>query len=417
MHEVYLLRIQRGSASFAANVLGARGPLLSVLAHFFEQGRWGSLVETGVEGQNLTPQDQLFILMQTALYLTATRGLGAPEPRICYERAVPLCHSLNRPLDLYVALIGQWRYSLQTDKLTVTMQFAKKVFSLAKKQSDSALIIGAYRTLAVTQYFLGDLETARQYTMSGLEIWRSGDVQSPVEELNAPAIVCLCYKAMLEWHFGEIASCQATAAEAISLAKELNDKHGLAVALLFAGILGQSERSPAEVECVASELIELSTRQNFAQWLAIGAIFRGWARSASGDTAEGSIAWIEDGIRDYRVSGSMLFVPLWLALKAEALHLADRTAEAIEAIKEAEAVVEKSEERTWSAELHRLRGLFLAAVGAKETQTEAAFSAAISTARKQKSVSLEKRAEATYAEYRRQKASGSGGRVFRLPLC
>ena len=417
LHQIYLPRIQRGSASFAANVLGARGPLLSVLAHFFEQGRWGSLVETGVEGQNLTPQDQLFILMQTALYLTAIRGLGAPESRICYESAVPLCHSLNRPLDLYVALIGQWRYSLQTDKLTVTMQFAKQVFSLAKKQNDSALMIGAYRTLAVTQYFLGDLETARRYTMSGLDIWRSGDVQSPVEELNAPAIVCLCYKAMLEWHFGEIASCQATAAEAISLAKELNDKHGLAVALLFAGILGQSERSPAEVECVASELIELSTRQNFAQWLAIGAIFRGWARSASGDTAEGSIAWIEDGIRDYRVSGSMLFVPLWLALKAEALHLANRTAEAIEAIKEAEAVVEKSEERTWSAELHRLRGLFLAAVGAKETQTEAAFSAAISTARKQKSVSLEKRAEATYAEYRRQKASGSGGRVFRLPLC
>jgi hypothetical protein len=159
-------------------------------------------VETGVEGQNLTPQDQLFILMQTALYLTATRGLGAPEPRICYERAVPFCHSLNRPLDLYVALIGQWRYSLQTDKLTMTLQFAKQVFSLAEKQNDSALIIGAYRTLAVTQYFLGDLDTARQYTTSGLKIWRSGGVQSPVEELNAPTIVCLCYKAMLEWHFG-----------------------------------------------------------------------------------------------------------------------------------------------------------------------------------------------------------------------
>jgi hypothetical protein len=33
LHEVYIPRIQRGDASFAANVLGARGPLLSVLAH------------------------------------------------------------------------------------------------------------------------------------------------------------------------------------------------------------------------------------------------------------------------------------------------------------------------------------------------------------------------------------------------
>jgi hypothetical protein len=42
LHEVYMPRIQRGNACFAANVLGAAGPLLSALAHFFEDGRWGS---------------------------------------------------------------------------------------------------------------------------------------------------------------------------------------------------------------------------------------------------------------------------------------------------------------------------------------------------------------------------------------
>ena len=77
LHEVYIPRIQRGDASFAANVLGARGALLSVLVHFFEHGRWGSPVETGVEGQSLTAEDQLFILMQAGLYLTATRGFGS----------------------------------------------------------------------------------------------------------------------------------------------------------------------------------------------------------------------------------------------------------------------------------------------------------------------------------------------------
>ena len=74
LHEVYLPRIQRGNTYFAANILGARGPLLSVLVHFFEHGRWGSPVETAVEGQSLTGEDQLFILMQASPYLTATRG-------------------------------------------------------------------------------------------------------------------------------------------------------------------------------------------------------------------------------------------------------------------------------------------------------------------------------------------------------
>ena len=86
------------------------------------------------------------------------------------------------------------------------------------------------------------------------------------------------------------------------------------------------------------------------------------------------------------------------------------------AINEAEAFVERTEARWWCAELHRLRGVFLAAMGADETQIEASFCEAIRIAREQKSISLQKRSEGTYAEYRRQKASGSGGRVFRLPL-
>ena len=92
LHEVYIARIQRGNVCFAANVLGATGPLLTVLVHFFKDARWGSLVETAIEGQSLTAEDQVFILMQAGSYLTATRGLGALEARICYERAEPLCH-------------------------------------------------------------------------------------------------------------------------------------------------------------------------------------------------------------------------------------------------------------------------------------------------------------------------------------
>jgi predicted ATPase len=166
---------------------------------------------------------------------------------------------------------------------------------------------------------------------------------------------------------------------------------------------------------LASDLIELSTRQNFAFWLPGGEILRGWARSASGSTAEG-IAWIEDGIRDYQATGAMLRMPYFLALKAEAFYLADRPAKALEAIREAEAVVERSKERWWCAELHRLKGVFLTALGADETQIEAALLEAVRTANKQKSVSLERRAEATYAEYSWQKANTSRGRGLRLAL-
>jgi hypothetical protein len=62
-------------------------------------------------------------------------------------------------------------------------------------------------------------------------------------------------------------------------------------------------------------------------------------------------------------------------------------------------MAERSEERFWCAELHRLRGAFLAAMGADETQIEASFCEAIIIAKKQKSILLVTRAKASYAEY------------------
>jgi predicted ATPase len=161
-------------------------------------------------------------------------------------------------------------------------------------------------------------------------------------------------------------------------------------------------------------LTELSTRHNFTYYLTVGAIYRGWARAAAGHAAEG-ISWLEQGIDDYRASGSIIGLSFYLTRKAEALHLANRTSEALDSIDEAEALVEKYETRWWSVELHRLRSVFLAATGADESYIQASFQAAIRAAKEQKSISLANRAKATYAEYLLQKESALRW-GFRLPL-
>jgi serine/threonine protein kinase/tetratricopeptide (TPR) repeat protein len=402
LHEVYIPRIQRGNAFFAADVLGARGALLAILVHFFEDGRWGSSLKVGTEEQNLATDDELFILMQAGLYLTATRGLQSPEARICYYQAEPLCHSLNRPLLLYSALTNKWRYSLMTDKLKATMQIARELYSLGEEHNDSALMLGAHRALAATLYYLGDFESALKYATGAVEIWRSGRARSSVEEVMSPTVVSLCMKALSEWHIQGFASCQATIAEAMSLADSLTDLQALAIAQFFAAFLAHFEGNAAEVERLTSALIELATRQNFAFWLPGGKVFRGWARSACGNASEG-LSWIEEGIEDWRATGATRLTPYYLAMKAEALHLAERDAEALEAIKQAGLLSEKFEERWWCAELHRLRAVFLKAIGAEANQIEVSFCEAIRIARDQKSSSLATRAEATYAEYHGQK--------------
>jgi hypothetical protein len=94
---------------------------------------------------------------------------------------------MDRPELLYSGLMSQWAFSLVTDKLNATMEIAKRVSTLAQNQNDATLRPGAYQVLAATLYFLGNFETARQNAAHGLQIWRSGVVQSPVEEIYSPA--------------------------------------------------------------------------------------------------------------------------------------------------------------------------------------------------------------------------------------
>ena len=133
-------------------------------------------------------------------------------------------------------------------------------------------MIGAYRALAGTLYWSGDFESARQHAMCGVQIWRSGGVQPRVQDVSSPAVVCLYYVALSEWHLGEIASSDATMLEAISLAKTLNDMPSLALALYHAAYLAHYQRLAA-VERLASDLIELSTRQKLC-------VFSGWWRGS-----------------------------------------------------------------------------------------------------------------------------------------
>ena len=71
-------------------------------------------------------------------------------------------------------------------------------------------MLGAYRTLSCTLFYLGDFEASREYAMRGLQIWRSGNVQSHTEDTYPPGVACLCYLTLPDWQLGEIALAKRT---------------------------------------------------------------------------------------------------------------------------------------------------------------------------------------------------------------
>jgi predicted ATPase len=268
-------------------------------------------------------------------------------------------------------------------------------------------MIAACGALGGTHYFLGNFETARQYITRALQIWRSGAVQFSLEEVDAQPVACLSHEALLQWHFGEIPSCHATIAEAISLAQKLNDMHGLAVALAYAARLAYYELDREKMDREATALFELARRYGFMHWLALAKILRGWTRSVSGNTAEG-LLWIEEGITGMRSTGMVLWMSYFFSLKAEILQLGNHAPEALQALREAEAFVESTGGRYICSDLHRLRGIVLTAAGGEDIQINASFGEAVRTAEQQKSISLQKRAEAAFDAYRHTKSEQIG---------
>jgi tetratricopeptide (TPR) repeat protein len=408
LHEIYIPRIQRGNASYSAHVLGARGALLATLARFFERGRWGAFATSNTEGQALTAEDQLFVLLEAALNLSITRGTQAREVRACYERAERLSRSLNRPLLRGLALIGKWRYSLVTDELSATLEIAKQLQTVAQEQNEASLLMKAYMALAATLYYLGKFESAHDYAAKGVAMWRSGEGKSQFEEIDTPEIAMLCHKALPN----------GTSERLIRLVRPLRRRSLSPRNSEMAMVWLWPSFTPACSRIVSTIWRKLSVMHlswsNFrpGKILLISSRWElsssGWARSVAGNTAQG-ISWIQDGMERLRTSGSQLGMLSMLALKAEALHLASRTSEALEAINEAEALVDASGGSWWCAELFRLRAIFLIELGAEESRIVDAFSKALKIAKQQKSVALAARAEAAYAKYRQEKKVLVGG--------
>jgi predicted ATPase len=107
---------------------------------------------------------------------------------------------------------------------------------------------------------------------------------------------------------------------------------------------------------------------------------------------------IRGGLDAQLATGASLFRPLFLCFLAEACGTAERFEEGLSAVAEALAIVGKTGERYYEAELHRLKGdLVLRSSGVEaepgvRTRAEECFRKSIEIARQQEAKSFELRA-------------------------
>jgi predicted ATPase len=125
--------------------------------------------------------------------------------------------------------------------------------------------------------------------------------------------------------------------------------------------------------------------------MACARILEGWAAVSDGEINHG-IDLLQAGVAAWREAGAGLWLPLFLALEAQAYSKEGRNEAALEVIEQAIAISEKTGEHWCLAEILRIKAGLLSASDRAGDQVEILFARSVSIARSQNARCWELRA-------------------------
>jgi predicted ATPase len=324
----------------------------------------------------------------------AAKGLAASEAEKAYSRARDLAEQVGERTELFRALWGLWLYTSWRGRLGAARPIAEELLAVAERQGDRALLLEGHHPMWATMLWLGEFEAAQRHFGHGTALYDREQHQSHAVLYGGhdPGVCCRMMSGLTLWILGYPTRAVESGHAALALARELSHPHSVVLAMHWVGMLHQLRRDVGATRELAESVVALAAEHGFQQWLLAGRILNGWVQAIEGRGAAG-IAQLRQGIREYRAMGSELFVPYFLSLLAGA-HLKHGEAdEGLAAAVEALSVSAVTGERSWDAELCRLKGeLLLAHDPANASEAEIAFRQAVEIAARQSANSWELRA-------------------------
>jgi class 3 adenylate cyclase/predicted ATPase len=359
------------------------------------------------------------LALHTALgpALIVIKGYGAPEVEHTYVRARELCQQVDDPAHLFPVLRGLWNRYLMRAEHHKGLELGEQLLSLAHRLQDPASLVEAHRVLGTVLWNRGELPLAHEHLERGIALYEPHQHRTLAFRYGAdPGVVCRFYAAEVLWSQGYPQQARRRMEEALTLAQALSHPHSLAFVLVFAAILhclcGEVQAASARADAAT----RLAAEQDIAQWFAGGTILRGWAVAAQGQAAEG-IVQIHQGLAAWRAAWAECLRPFWFALLAEAYAVGDDPTGGLHALAEALALIEKTGEWWYAAEIYRLKGeCLLLCSQAQQGEAAACFQQALDIARRQQAKSWELRAALSLARLWRQQGKATDAREVLAPV-
>lgn len=285
-----------------------------------------------------------------------TKGYAAPEVNQTYERARRLCRQVGEKPQLFQILMGLWNNHMLRGDLPKALELGEQLLSLGQELQEPAMLVGAYRALGSTLFYLGRWVLACEHLKQGMISYDLQQRRALAYRYGTdPGLICHIYMAWAQWYGGYADQAQQGMAKALTLAHDLDHPHSVAFVLTFAAFLHQMRRERAAAQERAEAAIALSVEQGFAQWLATGKIVLGWALAEQGES-EAGLVQLRQGLAAFEATGAKTAMSYFLAMLVEAYSTVGQPEQGLTVLVEVWNIVNKNEEHWYEAELHRLEG-------------------------------------------------------------
>jgi class 3 adenylate cyclase/tetratricopeptide (TPR) repeat protein len=295
------------------------------------------------------------------------KGFASPEVKAHNEILSALCNRAGAATstDLqFAALWSLWTVYEVSGAYANAEAAGDRLLELARSSGQSIIMLAARTALGGAHLMRGRFALARTHFEAGLAVYEPKEHRRLAELFGQDcAAMCAAFLTWVHVHEGELEAGQKRRLEALAICAACDQHPGTrgfveCVLATYHNLLGQY----AEAAACSESVIQLGIGQGMPHWAAQGEINLGWSLQGQGQFAEAQ-AKIQAGIGALLAIGSKATVTYFYSALASAELGLGRFAEALAALDNAMVCVDEGDERSYEAELRRLRAQVLLSQG------------------------------------------------------
>jgi predicted ATPase len=328
------------------------------------------------------------------------QGIFASETRAAFARARELANREEDASERFSAYYGLFVGHLTRCEPAPLREMAELFLREATAEPNCPESLIAHRNFGTTCLYFGDFAGAHDHYQKSIELY---DQASHADFANRfgqdPLAAAEIYDALTLWVLGRTDEALPLADRALADAESAAHAPTMGFVHYFGTLLGLVRGNSEAVATHSQAYAEHVSRYDLSpHWAGFATFFQSWAKRA--DTAEKSrLAEIRRGLAIFREQGMVYLVPSLEAALAEAEAGAGETDSRLGRLHEAFAVLERTEERFYEAEIHHIRAeILLTADPADTAAAEQSLRLAIAIAQSQRARSFALRAALSLAK-------------------